>query len=116
MKKYTEQEAKGLLQELAGMLTDANLLLERLHPSRGMGGVQRIYRFKNGMGLSVINATQLHSFPFAWEIAVISGVQDDGNFSGLVYDTELTSDVEVFANNEGANAFIAKAEKLFNHE
>lgn len=113
-KEYTEQEAKDLLLSLAGVLTNNNLLLEQPHPSTGMGGVQRIYRFKNGMGLSVINAKVLHSYPFAWEIAVVSGVRDDGTFGGVVYDTELTSDVEVFSNNADANEFIARAEKLFN--
>lgn len=95
------------------MLTDKNLILERPHPS-GFGGVQRIYRFNNGNGLSLVNSSMLHSYPFAWEAAVISGVKENGDFKDLNYDTELTSDVEVFSSDDEANAFIEKAEKLFN--
>lgn len=39
-------------------------------PHRSGGGVQRIYRA--GMyGLSCVNAPLLHSYPFAWEVAVL---------------------------------------------
>ena len=87
------------------MLTDDALVLERPH----LDGVQRIYRLDGGFGLSVVNAPMLHSYDFAWEIAVIEGIRDDGRFSSLTYSTPLTSDVEVFDSDEEANAFIARA-------
>ncbi len=91
------------------MVTDKDLLLERPHP---LGfGIQRIYRFKSGMGVSLVNAKMLHGYSFAWEAAVLKGVQDNGDFEGLDYTTPLTSDVEVFMTDEEANAFIAKAAK-----
>lgn len=78
-----------------------------------MGGVQRIYRFKGGYGLSVVNSTILHSYPFAWEAAVIKGVTDAGNFEGLDYTTGLTEDVEVFASDKETNDFVTRVAKHF---
>jgi len=97
-------------------ITDKNLLLERPHPISMIGGVQRIYRFKNNWGLSAVNSPIIHyqEFPCAWEIAVLKNVNDNGKFETLAYDTELTSDVEIFDSDEEANAFIDKAEKYFN--
>ena len=95
------------------MLTDENLLLNRPHPSPFIGGEQRVYRFPCGNGLSVINGAMLHSYPFAWEIAVVTEVKDDGRFGHLTYDTPLTQDVEVFMDDDEANAFIEKAAAYF---
>lgn len=98
------------------MLTNKNLLVERPH-ILGYPGVQRIYRFKNGAGLSVVDAPILHVYPFAWEIAVLKGIKEDAvkvEFAGLDYSTPLTEDVEVFFDDESANAFIEKAEQYFN--
>lgn len=89
------------------MLTDNYLLLEKPHPS--VGGVQRIYRFDNGYGLSVVNGAMLHGYSFAWEIAVLKDVAKDGSSFDLTYDTELTDDIEVFDSDEETNAFIKKA-------
>lgn len=94
------------------MITDNNLVMEQAHPKM-FGGVQRVYRFKDGYGLSVVNAPILHSYPFAWEIAVVTGVKSDGSFESLSYDTELTSDVEVFDSDDDANNFIERASVLF---
>jgi len=93
-------------------LTDKNLLLEKPHIHAFIGGVQRIYRFKGG-GLSAVNGKSLHNYPFAWEIAVLKGVSDSGEYDDLDYSTPLTEDVEVFDTDEEANAFIEKARKYF---
>lgn len=91
------------------MLIDDHLLEEHVHPN-GLGGVQRIYRFKSGYGLSAVNSPMLHGYPFAWEIAVLKGVEEDGGWDGdLCYDTPLTDGVEVFMTDEDANAFIRRA-------
>jgi len=89
-------------------LTDECLLSERPHHAP-IGGVQRIYRFKDGHGLSLVNGPMLHSYEFAWEAAVLKDVRDDGRFGSLDYDTPLTSDVEVFDSDDEANAFIKRA-------
>lgn len=110
-------------------LTDENLLVEKPHfiptdpftklmgfSENRDGSVQRIYRFANGHGLSVVNNPVLHSYPFAWEAAVIGDVDDEGGFSGLRYDTPLTEDVEVFYTDEEANDFIDRAARWGNDE
>lgn len=96
-------------------LTDENLLMERPHPG-GLGGIQRIYRFQSGFGLSLVNCPMLHGFPFAWEAAVLKNVSEDGEQFELTYDTELTSDVEVFSSNEEANEFIARAATILERD
>lgn len=89
------------------MLTNNHLLFEKPHQ---LGqGLQRIYRFPSGMGLSVVNSTMLHSYSYAWEIAVIRNVKEDGTFSGLDYSTPMTNDVEVFMSDDEANDFIELA-------
>jgi hypothetical protein len=89
-------------------LTDQNLVLERGH----LDGVQRIYRFPGGFGLSLVNAPMVHAYPFAWEAAVLTGVKENGDFEALTYDTPLTNDVEVFGTEEEANEFIERAAKM----
>lgn len=73
---------------------------------------QRIYRLPNGYGLSCVNAPELHSYPFAWEIAVLDGVKQSkrGRWNyRLVYDTPLTDDVVVFGSDEEAAEWIEAA-------
>ena len=91
-------------------LTDKHLVVERPH----LGGVQRVYRFNDGHGLSLVNAPMLHSYPFAWEAAVINGVAETGASFRIVYDTPLSNDVEVFQSDDEANEFIERAAELFN--
>ncbi len=70
---------------------------ERSHPA-GMGGVQKLYRFPNGYGASVIRS----SFSYGgdegkWELGVIVWQSEAGDADyrfKLNYDTPITSDVE----------------------
>lgn len=64
-------------------------------------GVQRIITLPNGHKLSLRGWER--RLPFAWEGAVIA---PNGN---LTYDTPLTNDVEVFASEEEAIAWIERA-------
>lgn len=89
------------------MLTDNDLVSELPHP---IAGVQRIYRWGN-WGLSLINSPAAHDYPFAWEAAVL--VWDQYEDRAIDYSTELTSDVEVFLDDDTANAFIDRARALF---
>ena len=66
--------------------------LTRPHPA-GMGGTQKIYRFDNGYGASVVN------FQFSyggsdgkWELAVIKYKGDTDKYS-IDYSTGITDDV-----------------------
>ena len=66
---------------------------ERPHPA-GMGGVQKLFRFPNGYGASVVQ------FPYSyggdsglWELAVIRYSGEDDDAFSLAYDTPITDDV-----------------------
>ena len=74
------------------------------------GSMQREYMFPNGWGLSLINSPRAHGYRFAWEAAVLNPKGE------LDYSTELTSDVEVFMDDEEANEFIERAAQLFGGE
>jgi len=89
------------------MIINDGLIEER---SGLVGGTQRIYRFGE-YGLSLVNSPALHSFPFAWEAAVIHF--DEKDDWELTYDTELTYDVKVFGSDKETNEFITKAKNLF---
>lgn len=74
-------------------------------------GTHRVYRVGN-YGLSCLNAPSYHSFPYAWEVAVVS-FDERGEFYSLRYDTPLTTDVEVFSNDAETNVFIESALDYF---
>lgn len=86
-------------------LTNDHLESERPHDPF-IGGVIRLYRYGPRFQLSLIDGAMAHSFPFAWEAAVLV----DGC---LCYETPLTDDVEVFRTDEEANAFLDKAKTWF---
>ena len=90
------------------MLTDEDLLMER----KVFGGVQRLYRFSSGSGLSIIKIS-LECLPFhAWNTVPVRDITDDGMFE-VTYTTALSSTARIFHTDAEANAFIAKAKKLF---
>lgn len=75
------------------------------------GGVQRLYRFDNGYGASVIQ----HRGSFGheqglWELAVI--VYEKGNKFSLVYDTDITNDVIGDLTEEEVEQYLERISKL----
>lgn len=84
-------------------------MLERPHP---LGGVQRVYRFPNGFGASVIRA------PFSygneeglWELGVLKFNEDGSNWS-LCYDTRITDDVEGRLSDEAVEKLLKRIKRL----
>jgi len=64
--------------------------IEREHPT-GLGGVQKVYKFKNGYGASVVRFYGSYGFESGlWELAVLEFKGDDWQ---LTYKTPVTSDV-----------------------
>lgn len=79
----------------------------------GTGGIQRVYRFANGFGASVVRFAYSYGGPEGlWELAVIrfTGPKDDDY--ELTYDTPITSDVEGRLTEDDVDALLAKIEKL----
>lgn len=83
------------------MLTNENLVSESIHQ---LGGLQRIYKFGERFGLSLVNSEMCHCYEFAWEAAVLI----DGKISCIPL-----GDVVVFSNDDEANDFILKAKAYF---
>lgn len=75
------------------------------------GGTQRVYRFPNGYGASVIN----HSFSYGnhlglYELAVLKFNNDD-NFE-ICYDTNITDDVIGYLDEDKVQYFLKRIEDL----
>lgn len=86
--------------------------VERPHPA-GMGGTQRIYRFGNGYGASVVQ------FPYSyggdrglWELAVTKYEREDNDSYSLTYDTEITDDVLGHLEESEVDELLARIEAL----
>lgn len=70
------------------------------------GGVQKIYRFENGYGASVVRHTYSYGYPNMWELAVLDENDD------LCYDTEITSDVIGWLDWTDVEVILAQIERL----
>lgn len=59
------------------------------------GGVQKVFRFENGYGASVVkNPYSYGGDEGLWELAVVLVYENEGRLSWkLVYDTPITEDV-----------------------
>ena len=74
------------------------------------GGIQKIYKFDNGYGASVIkNPWSYGGEEDKWELAVVAF---DGDNYGLCYDTEITSDVLGYLTDEEVDDILNKISKL----
>lgn len=81
--------------------------IERTNP---LGERQRIYRFDNGYGASVVQFTYSYEFEQGlWELAVI---KFNGEDYELVYDTEITSDVIGYLSEDEIDNLLTQIEAL----
>lgn len=94
--------------------------LERAHPVGS--GTQRIYRFDNNLGASVIQ-NFIGSLPVSrgaesgrWELAVLrftgEGIDPEGANWELTYDTPITDDVIGHLDDEEVQAILALIREL----
>lgn len=86
--------------------------LERPSPA-GLGGVQKLYRFKNNFGASVVmNSYSYGGSNGLWELAVLKfdgpGIDD----SHLTYDTPITEDVIGHLAEAEVDEYLNKIEAL----
>lgn len=93
------------------------------HPSGS--GIQKIYRFKNGYGASVVRF-KLPLFSFTesvrygsytnnegeWELAVIKFDSENSDKFGLVYNTPITDDVLGHLTDEQVEEVLQKIKQL----
>jgi hypothetical protein len=75
------------------------------------GGVQKIYRYKNNYGASVVR----HSFSYGnkeglWKLAVIKWNDDDT--WDICYDTPITDDVLGYLTENAVKRYLKQIKKL----
>lgn len=87
-----------------------NIILER----RRLGGAQRVYKFDNGYGASVVrNRISYGSERGLYELAVIAfDVPDDPEDWHVFYNTPITDDVIGELSDEEVDAVLVKIEAL----
>lgn len=76
------------------------------------GGVQKVYRFANNYGASVVR----QNFSYGneqglWELAVINFPTADNNYE-LNYETEITDDVIGYLSDEEVEELLVRIEAL----
>ena len=75
------------------------------------GGRQKVYKFPNGYGASVIN----HEFSYGLEVAVVEFIEDEfaeEEIFTLVFDTPVTDDVIGYCTEEQVNEILQEVYKL----
>ena len=87
-------------------------ILTRQHPN-DPSGIQRIYRFPNGYGASVVQTTSSYGgYEGKWELAVIHSNRDDIDNFELCYNTEITSDVRGWLSEAEVEEILKQIEAL----
>jgi len=77
------------------------------------GGIQRLYRFENGFGASVVQNTYSYGGNEGlWELAVLKFSGPDIKDYKLTYDTPITDDVIGHLNEAEVEEYLEKIEAL----
>jgi len=70
------------------------------------GGIQKVYKFPNGYGASVIKHKGSYGYSEGlWELAVL-------NEGELCYDTEITNDVIGYLNDPEVDRYLRRINQL----
>jgi hypothetical protein len=84
-----------------------------LERKRDLSGIQRIYRFKNGYGASVVRGFGTYGNEAGkWELAVIIFKSDDIIPFDLCYTTPITNNVIGWLSESQVNKILKKIERL----
>ena len=71
------------------------------------GGIQKLYKFRNGMGASVVMFPGSYGFEKGlWELAVLDP------WGNITYDTPITSDVIGYLDENMVNIILERIKKL----
>ncbi len=82
---------------------------DRAHPA-GMGGTQKVYKFPNGYGASVVQFFGSYGYDQGkWELGVVKWNGD--NFK-LTYDTPITDDVLGYLTWQDVEKHLAEIKSL----
>jgi hypothetical protein len=87
-------------------------VIDRIHPNHA-GGIQRIYRFGNGFGASVIRSSYSYGGRSGlFELAVLKFDGESDRDYEITYDTPITSDVEGHLTDEAVDALLDRIQAL----
>ena len=87
-------------------------MIEIPHPG-GKGGVQKLFRFPNGYGASVVQSPYSYGGDSGlWELAVIRYVEEDTDAFLLTYDTPITNDVIGYLDEQEVDALLEQISAL----
>lgn len=87
-------------------------MIEIPHPA-GKGGVQKLFRFPNGYGASVVQSPYSYGGDSGlWELAVIRYVEEDTDAFLLAYDTPITNDVIGYLDEQEVDALLEQIAAL----
>lgn len=85
---------------------------QREHPG-GLGGVQKLYRFENGFGASVVRFLGSYGGDEGkWELAVIHYTGEDEYSFEVRFDTPITQTLLGFMTEAEVDETLAKIEAL----
>lgn len=74
------------------------------------GGVQKLYRFDNGYGASVLQCSYSYGYEDdLWEMSVIKW---DGDVFDMTFDTPIADDVLGYLDEDDVNEVLAQIEEL----
>jgi len=93
------------------MLTQENLLLERIQPD-GLGGLQLVYKVNN-YGVSAVSRPQEEIYMIHWEVEVIKFRDDSSTKFEPCHTTALATRPLRFNNDKALNEFLEKAFEYF---
>jgi len=84
-------------------------VIDRVHPA-GMGGTQKVYKFPNEYGASVIQFCGSYGYDDGkWELGVVKW---DGGGYKLTYETPITDDVLGYLTWEDVEKHLAEIKSL----
>ncbi len=87
-------------------------MMERTHPA-GIGGVQKLFRFPNGYGASVVRGPYTYGGSRGlWELAVILYHGEGEDSFSLTYETPITDDVIGYLEEDEVDKVLARIEAL----
>lgn len=90
-------------------------LTEKPHPIGA--GTQKVYRFDNGYGASVVRFNHMGAHNYGgesglWEMAVVKFKGDGANDWDITYDTPITDDVLGWLDDDEVEAKLAEIRDL----
>ena len=89
-------------------MSEIKPIIER---ERFFGGEQKIYKFPNNYGASVVNGFGTYTEEGEWELAVIKFEPNSDEFN-LTYDTPITDDVIPNLSTEEVQEILIKIKDL----